>query len=235
MALDADAEVQIVLRPQGAELEAPEQRLVERAAERGAELIELPTAAMARVLDVSTPQRLAAVVTRPRFDLDDLLAAGPPEGPVVVLVGVSDPGNAGTLLRSAEAFGAAAVVCCEGSVDPFHPKTVRASAGSVLLVPLVTEVSPRPALAALGDAGVRRVGTVVRGGTDLRSAGLDGPLAIVLGSEAHGLPAGLEAALEELVTIPMSGRAESLNVAMAGTLVIFEAARRRQATATGEG
>ena len=83
-------------------------------------------------------------------------------------------------------------------------------------------------LAALGDHAVQRIGAVARGGVELGEAELTGPVAIVLGSEAHGLPEGLERLLDEVVTIPMSGRAESLNVAMAGTLMVFEAARRRQ-------
>jgi TrmH family RNA methyltransferase len=151
----------------------------------------------------------------------------PPPWPVLVLVDVADPGNAGTLLRSAEAAGATAVVFCAGSVDPFNPKTVRSSAGSLFHVPVVDGVEARAVLAALGAAGVHRVGTVARGGVALAEARLEPPVALVLGSEAHGLPDGLDALLDERVTIPMAGRAESLNVAMAGTLVAFEAARRR--------
>jgi TrmH family RNA methyltransferase len=194
----------------------------------GARLVEVPDGVLSRIMDTVTPPPLAAVVERRPATLEAVLADGPPTLPVLVLVDVSDPGNAGTLLRSAEAAGVAAVVFCSGSVDPFNPKTVRSSAGSLFLVPIVDGVDPTIALAALGDAGVRRVGTVARRGRPLDQACLDQPVAIVVGSEAHGLPEGLAAGLEELITIPMSGRAESLNVAMAGTLVVFEAARQRR-------
>jgi len=202
--------------------------LGERAADDGARLIEVPVGLMARLADTVTPQPLAAVVERAPATLDDVLAGGAPSLPVLVLVGVADPGNAGTLLRSAEAAGVAAVVFCAGCVDPYHPKTVRSSAGSIFLVPVVDGPAPEAVLAALGAAGVRRIGTVARDGVDLDAADLVGPLAVVLGSEAHGLAPELTTDLDELVTIPMSGRAESLNVAMAGTLVVFEAARRRR-------
>jgi RNA methyltransferase, TrmH family len=228
VALDAGAHVTSVLHDGGRPLDEADAAIGARAAAAGARLIEVPDGIMGRIVDTVTPQPLAAVVDRHPTTLESVLADGSPTLPVLVLVDVSDPGNAGTLLRSAEAAGVAAVVFCSGSVDPFNPKTVRSSAGSVFLVPIVEGVAPTIALAALGDAGVRRVGTVARGGTALDQAALDGPVAIVLGSEAHGLPEGLSAGLDELVTITMSGRAESLNVAMAGTLVVFEAARQRR-------
>lgn len=227
VALDAGAEVQLVVCAADAALAPDDESLAERAAAMGARLIEVPTSALAKITDTVTPQPLVSVVSLAAGSLADLLDRGVPELPLIVLVGVSDPGNAGTILRSAEAAGCAGVVFCRGSVDPFNPKTVRASAGSIFLVPVVDGPEPRLALAALGDHGVHRLGTVARGGTALGDAGLSGPLAIVLGSEAHGLPEGLERVLDEVVTIPMAGRAESLNVAMAGTLVVFEAARRR--------
>ncbi len=227
VALEAGADVTLVLRDGAAPLSDEVAALAERAARSGARLVELPPGVLAKITDTVTPQPVAATVARSPLSLDDLLAGEPPALPVLVLVGVSDPGNAGTLLRSAEAAGASAVVFCAGSVDPYHPKTVRASAGSIFLVPVVDGGDARVVLAALGDHEVRRLGTVARGGVDLAEAALRAPVAIVLGSEAHGLPDGLERVLDEVVTIPMSGRAESLNVAMAGTLMVFEAARRR--------
>ncbi len=227
VALDAGAEVALVLRDGEVPLTDEVAALARQARDAGARLVELVPGALAKITDTVTPQPLASVVARRPVSLDTLLADGPPALPVIVLVGVSDPGNAGTLLRSAEAAGAAAVVFCAGSVDPFHPKTVRASAGSIFLVPVVEGVDARVVLAALGDQAVPRIGTVARGGVELARAELAGPMAIVLGNEAHGLPDGLERVLDQVVTIPMSGRAESLNVAMAGTLMVFEAARRR--------
>ena len=228
VALDAGAEVSLVLRDGATPVTDEVAALAERAQASGARLVELGPGVLAKITDTVTPQPVAAVVARRPLTLDALFADGPPARPIIVLVGVSDPGNAGTLLRSAEAAGAAAVVFCAGSVDPYHPKTVRASAGSIFLVPVVDGGDARVVLAALGDHEVRRVGTVVRGGVDLAAAAFDGPVAIVLGSEAHGLPEGLERVLDQVVTIPMEGRSESLNVAMAGTLMVFEAARRHR-------
>jgi len=227
VALDAGAEVSLVVRDGEVPLTEDVAALAERAAHAGARLVELAPGAMAKITDTVTPQPVASVVARRPVTLEALVGDGPPALPIIVLVGVSDPGNAGTLLRSAEAAGSAGVVFCAGCVDPFRPKTVRASAGSIFLVPVVEGVEARLVLAALGDHGVPRLGTVARGGVALDQAALAGPVAIVLGNEAHGLPEGLERVLDEVVTIPMSGRAESLNVAMAGTLMVFEAARRR--------
>jgi TrmH family RNA methyltransferase len=228
VALDSGASLTHLLHDGERPLVDSDAALALRVEATGARLVEVPDGVLSRIMDTVTPPPLAAVVERRPATLEAVLADGPPTLPVLVLVDVSDPGNAGTLLRSAEAAGVAAVVFCSGSVDPFNPKTVRSSAGSLFLVPIVDGVDPTIALAALGDAGVRRVGTVARRGRPLDQACLDQPVAIVLGSEAHGLPEGLAAGLEELITIPMSGRAESLNVAMAGTLVVFEAARQRR-------
>lgn len=227
VALDAGVSIEMLVHDGSAVLDDPTVALAARARSSGARLIEVPAGVMARITDTVTPQPLAAVVGRNPTTLEAVLGDGVPSLPVLVLVGVSDPGNAGTLLRSAEAAGVAAVVFCAGSVDPFHPKTVRASAGSIFQVPVVDGVDPTVALASLADAGLRRVGTVARSGAPLEQARLSGPVAVVLGSEAHGLPDDLGAELDELVTIPMAGRAESLNVAMAGTLFAFECARRR--------
>ena len=229
LALDAGATVEVLLRDGESPPEEAERVLAERAAASGARLVELAPGAMSRVTDTVTPQPLAAVVTKPTWALAELLADAASRGrPLLVLADVNDPGNAGTLMRSAEAAGCAGVVCC-GGVDPFGPKTVRASAGAVFLVPVVEHPQVRLALAALGDARIHRIGLAARGGVDLDLADLRGPVAFVLGSESHGLPDGLDRALDEVVTIPMVGRSESLNVAMAGTLAVFEAARQRRA------
>ncbi len=230
VALDAGAPVELVVLDGGAGDDPTAAALATRAAAAGARVVVLAPGAMARITDAVTPQPLAAVVQRPTASLDSLLdGAADLDRPLVVLAEVSDPGNAGTLLRSAEASGCAGVISC-GGVDPYGPKTVRASAGAVFLVPIVEQPSLRWTLAALGDAGVRRIGLVAHGGQPLGEADVTGPVAFVLGSESHGLPDGLDRALDQVVTIATEGRGESLNVAMAGTLAVFEAARQRRAT-----
>jgi TrmH family RNA methyltransferase len=174
---------------------------------------------LARVTDTVSPQGIVAVAERTAAPGR---AGGEPL--VVVLAGVGDPGNAGTLLRSAEAAGASAVWAAAGSVDLWAPKVVRASAGALFHVPVRDGVEP----ADVRAAGLTVVGTSVRDGVAYERADLTGPCALVLGNEAHGLDDAWRAAVDRWVTIPMAGRAESLNVAMAGTLVCFEAARQRR-------
>jgi TrmH family RNA methyltransferase len=172
-----------------------------------------------------TPQPLLAVVPAVDVPLSHLLER--PVDLVVVCVDVRDPGNAGTVLRSAEAAGAGGVICCDGSVDVFNPKTVRASAGALFHVPVVAGGDPDEVLDQLGRAGLRRIGTAARGGVPYTDADMTGPVAIVLGNEAHGLSRDLTSRLDGLITIPMAGRAESLNVGMAAAVICFEVARQR--------
>jgi TrmH family RNA methyltransferase len=183
---------------------------------------------LAKAVDTTTPQPVAAVAARPEVALEVALAAAAAGPLVLVLVDVADPGNAGTLLRAAEASGAAAVLFCGGSVDPCNPKCVRASAGALFHLPVSVGGDAVAVLEGLGKVGVQRAATVVRAGTPHHQADLTGPIALVLGSEAHGLPASLDALVDLRCTIPMAGRSESLNVAMAGSVLCFEALRQRE-------
>jgi TrmH family RNA methyltransferase len=178
---------------------------------------ELGNGVLERVATTQHPQPLLAVVRRRRWARRDLHGATF----VVVLAAVSDPGNAGTILRSAEAAGADAVVTTPGSVDLTNPKVVRASAGALFHVPTVELVEP----SAVATLDLRRYGAVAEGGVPHTEAPLADPLALVLGHETHGLPSDLE--LDGLVSIRHAGRAESLNVAMAATVLCFEVARQR--------
>jgi TrmH family RNA methyltransferase len=216
--------VQEVLAVPGA---APE--VVDAARGRGIAVHHVVAEVLARSLDTTTPQGVAAIASRPEVPVDAAIAAAA-RGPLaLVLVGVGDPGNAGTLVRAAEAAGASAVLFCGGSVDPCNPKCVRASAGALFHLPVSGGGDALAVLEGLGRAGVRRAATVVRDGTPYDAVDLRGPVALVLGSEAHGLPAGLEAQLDDRLSIPMAGRSESLNVAMAGAVLCFESLRQRRA------
>jgi TrmH family RNA methyltransferase len=178
-----------------------------------------------RVATTATPQPILAVAPRPAGATPSGFTRG---GCVLVLAGVSDPGNVGTLLRAAEASGAVGVVAGPGTADVFSPKVVRASAGSIFGVPLAVVDDLPAALTVLGAHGRRRYGTVAVGGRPYTGAGvLTGTVALVLGNEAHGLPDDVGAAIDELLTIPMAGAVESLNVAMAGSVLLFEAKRQR--------
>ncbi len=201
--------------------------LLERAARAGAAVHEARATDLARVVDTVTPQPVAAIARLPLATAADAAAVAGPLA--LVLVGVADPGNAGTLLRSAEAAGAGAVLFCDDAVDPFSPKCVRSSAGSLFRLAVVREGDAGAAIDALVAAGLHTVATVARHGRPYDEVDLGRPVALVLGSEAHGLPDHLVDRADSAVTIPMAGRAESLNVAMTGTILGFDAARRRRA------
>lgn len=182
-----------------------------------------------RVLSTVSPQPLAAIVSLPAHDVGSLRAER--GGVVLVLAGISDPGNAGTLVRSAEASGAVGVACSAGSVDPFNPKVVRAAAGSLFRLPVVA--SPLDDVALVESLAPRRtVVSVPTGGVPHAAVDWTGPIALVVGAEAQGASAALLDAADELCTIRMAGRVESLNAAMAGTVLLFEAARHRVMTTT---
>ena len=230
-ALDRGAEIEsLYVAPEGASSSAVE-RVVARAAESGVRVFELAPGVLERVADTVTPQPVLGVVRTPSATLDDL----GPAGFVVVCVDVRDPGNAGAVIRAADAAGSDGVVCCEGTVDPFNPKTVRASAGSVLHLPVVVGTGAQDALDALARRGFRRLAAVAHGGVAHTEADLSLPLAIVLGNEAAGLPDWLVGSVDGRVTVPMPGRAESLNVSMAAAVLCFEVARRRSNLPVTEG
>ncbi len=222
-ALTAGAELEAVFAEPG----APEDLLSE-AQTAGVPVVEVADAGLAAVVSTRTPQPVAAIAPWCDRPVGDIVRAACERAlPVLVLVDVSDPGNAGTLVRAAEAAGAAGVVFGGDSVDPFSPKCVRATSGSLFHLPLARAVDAAPMLAELGAAGLRRVATSVDAPVSIYDAELGGAIALIVGSEARGLTSEVEAAVDEWVTITMAGRSESLNVAMAGAVVCFEALRQR--------
>jgi TrmH family RNA methyltransferase len=175
--------------------------------------------------DTVTPVGLVAVCEPRAVTLADVVAGRP--GLVVVAVGISEPGNAGTLIRLADAMGAAAVVLAGHSVDPYNAKCLRASTGSVFTVPVVVASDPADTVTSLGEAGLQVLATTVDGEITLDDAEplLSAPTAWLFGSEAHGLPSELAALADRRVRIPMSGGAESLNVAAAAAICLYLSAR----------
>ncbi len=172
------------------------------------------------------PQGVAALARWKELSREDVLAKSP-AGPILVIAGVQDPGNLGTILRSAEAFGAGGVLLGEGTVSPYNPKVVRASAGSVFRVPLArTKLSE--SLGWMKDHGLRLVGTASHKGTPLDQAKMAGPLAIFVGSEGSGLPRDLIKEMNDVVAIPQVREVESLNVGVAASIVLYEVMRQKQ-------
>lgn len=234
-ALDAGAVLEDLLVEPGGHPDPELDGLVARARGAGVPTAELEPGTLARVTDAVTPQPVLAVARWCDVALDQVAAAAarPGAGPVVVLHDVRDPGNVGTLVRTAEAAGARAVVVAGTSADVFGPKAVRSSAGAVFHVALVVAPDGDAALDVLAAAGLRLIGTAADAATAHDEAHLTGPLALVLGNEADGLPPGVLARVDERVAIPIEGRAESLNVAAAGAVLCFEAARQRRRLAGG--
>lgn len=217
----------VYYEPSGADSDA-----VRSARSSGVDVHEVQQGALAKVLDLATPQAVVAVADIVEHSLSQVLAAALDQTrPVLALVELQDPGNAGTLVRVAEAAGCAGVVFTERCVDAHNPKTVRASAGALLRLPVVQGVIAADLLAASAAAGMPSWATVKGDGTSLDDAQLVGGCLLLVGSEAHGLGDEVVTAATHRLTIPMDGAVESLNAAVAGSLVAFEAARQRRTCA----
>ena len=182
---------------------------------------DLKEGVLEKIGTTRTPQPVLGVAPTPSMVSVDAIAAGL----VVVCAGVADPGNLGTIIRSAEGAAAAAIIVADG-VDPWNPKVVRGSAGAVLGVPLAVVDDIAGAPGALRARGWRAVGTDADATETYTAVDLGGSIALVLGSEAHGLPNAVAAALDVVVQIPMAGEIESLNVAVAASILMFESARQ---------
>jgi len=194
------------------------------------EALLLPDRLFDSAVPSDTPQGVAALVRLKEFSIDDLLERLH-VGPIMVLAGLQDPGNLGTILRSAEAFGSAGVVTGEGTVSPFNSKVIRASAGSVFRLPLVVAKSAgelEDVVVRLKASGLRLIATSSHKGTTLDQANLTGSLAIFVGNEGSGVPRDLVTKMDETVAIPHTPQVESLNAGVAGSIVLYEAARQRR-------
>ena len=230
VALEAGAPVESVyVAPEGRDHPAVVE-VSARAFEAGSRVFDLGPGVLERVADTVTPQPVLAVVGFESPDLSVLRGTDL----VVVCADVRDPGNAGTLIRTADAAGAGGVVCCDGTVDPYNPKTVRASAGSVFHLPVVAGGETVSVVETLGAWGLRTLGTVVRDGVDYADVNLTGPVALIFGNEASGLGAEVLEVLDATVTIPMAGRAESLNVSVSAAVLCFEVLRQRRKSEPGQ-
>jgi len=192
---------------------------------------EISERAAAGLSETVHPQGLVAVCRSVDVELSQALAGRPRL--VVLLVEANDPGNAGTILRTADAAGADAVLFAGDSVDLYNGKLVRASAGSLFHLDVVTGLDPVSAIAACRDAGLRTLATSGAGSRELDELIDDGdlaaPTAWIFGNEAHGLPSELLAAPDRTVRVPIYGAAESLNLAAAAAVCLYSSARAQRA------
>ena len=199
----------------------------------------------ASVAGTETPQGVAALFRQRTWEFDDVVrgaaaADGSLRGEtalVMVMAAVQDPGNIGTIVRSAEAFGATGVVTTRGSADPWSPKALRASAGSGLRVPILRGMAIPVLLAQLRVAGIRIVAASSHSGAFSRAgaeaaADLREAVAIFIGNEGAGLPREIENVADGRISIPMAAGVESLNAGVAASVVLYEAARQRQRLTT---
>jgi RNA methyltransferase, TrmH family len=194
------------------------------------ETLLLPDKLFDSVLPSETPQGVAALVRWKEFSLEDVLDRMQ-VGPILVIAGLQDPGNLGTILRSAEAFGSAGVVLGEGTVSPFNSKVIRASAGSVFRLPVVVAKSEgglEQVCAKFRTKNVRLMTTSSHKGTPVDQANLTGAVAVFVGSEGAGVPRSLMNQMDETIAIPHAAQVESLNAGVAGSIVLYEAARQRK-------
>jgi TrmH family RNA methyltransferase len=174
----------------------------------------------------TTPAGIIATADMPTFEMDELFAGKPPL--VVIAHAIQDPGNLGTIFRTALAASATGVILTHGTVDCFNPKVVRAAMGALFAMPTVRDVSLADAAAAVRHRGLRVVGCEPTAEISLFDADLSGPVAIVLGNEGQGFTASDLENVDEQVSIPMNPASESLNVAICGAIVLFNAVRQRR-------
>jgi TrmH family RNA methyltransferase len=190
------------------------------------EVLLVPRELLDSVLATETPQPVAALVEPPKWTWEEVFAVHAKAPLIVVLAGLQDPGNLGTILRSAEAFGAQAVISLPGTVSAWNPKAVRASAGSVFRLPLLP-ASAKECFARLRAAGVRIFSTAVEGAKAADRVDLAGAVALVIGNEGNGVPKDVAAEADGAVTIPCPGKVESLNAAVAASVLLYAASRQR--------
>lgn len=201
------------------------QALLEMAVRKGVRIMVVESCVMSELADTDTPQGVLAVMRQPNYRLEDLI--GSRQALVVVVDGVQDPGNLGTIIRSADAAAANCAILLKGTVDLYNPKTLRSTMGSLFHLPVVTDVEPDNVLNLLSEAGLQLVVGAPSAARTVGSLDLTRPTALVVGSEARGPSSEVIQRAAHLVRIPMPGRAESLNVATAASILLYEAVRQR--------
>jgi RNA methyltransferase, TrmH family len=207
---------------------SPLARIAKAIKTRGGRTLKVTDQVLAAMSPVQHPSGVVAIARARPADVRVVMATVADLPLVLVLAGLQDPGNVGAIVRAAAAFGASGVVAIEGSANPFGWKALRGAMGGTFRLPIAARGSLPEVIASARELGVRLVAAVPRGGTPLPALDLREPTAIVLGGEGAGLSAAVMAAVDETVTIPMQAPAESLNVAIAAALILYEAMRQRQ-------
>jgi RNA methyltransferase, TrmH family len=199
--------------------------IIEDALESDIAVIEVTEQVLKSLTDTSTPQGIVATAAISEHDVGDLAAAATL---LLVLADVRDPGNAGTLIRSAVASGASGIVFARGSVDPLHPKTVRSSAGAMFHIPIARSVGLEAAVEACRASELTVLEANANSERAYEAVDMTRPFALLLGNESWGLPREKRHLVDGDVGIPMAGEIDSVNVGTAGSVLMFEAARQRR-------
>jgi RNA methyltransferase, TrmH family len=203
--------------------------------ERGASLLDhvarlhcrgavVPQRIMEAICDVESPQGAVALVVQPRFEIDEVFAG---KGPVVLLEGLQDPGNVGTIVRAAEGAGASGVVTTAGTAEPYSPKALRASMGSAFRLPIARRITLEDAIGVARKRKMAVVGSAANGTATHTEDGLAKPFLLLVGNEGSGLSKSARKAADRTVSVPLVASVESLNAAVATAVILFEAARQR--------
>lgn len=205
------------------------ERLEKAANSRKLEVVRLSAALMKAVSSLTTPPGVMAIANMPVWYEEEVLKS---RRPLLLLCGLQDPGNMGTIIRTAEAAGSGGVFCAPGSVDPYNPKVVRGCMGSILRVPVIFVESPSDFIEKVSGLGYRTIATGVsaKRSTVCYDQDLKSPFLLLIGQEAAGLPLELADLSQQTISIPMEGEVESLNAATAAGIILFEAKRQRAAT-----
>ncbi|MDR3592889.1 MAG: RNA methyltransferase [Negativicutes bacterium] len=202
-------------------------KVLKSLAAEGCRMVQVPEGVFSKAADTEMPQGILIVAAKRHFAFSDLL---PPDSPplIAVLDGIQDPGNAGVLIRTADAAGCSGVILTRGCADLFAAKTVRATMGSLFHLPVLAGLSHDELLAALATAALPVAAAALESAVPYYLSDLTGPLAIAFGNEGQGLSPALLAAAGCRLVVPQYGLAESLNVAAAAAVILFEAARQRR-------
>jgi RNA methyltransferase, TrmH family len=216
---------QVAVAAQQVEAGSPIAQLAHALERDGVDVVVASEAVMSAMSPVRTPSGIVAIVSRVPVAIAAICQQ--PHALIVAAVDVQDPGNLGALLRASEAGGATGAIVCGTSAQPFSWKAVRGSMGSVLRLPVAAGATPEALLKCAGKFGVRTVASVPRGGAAPHDVDWRGRVLIFVGGEGPGLTAGVIEACDERVSIPMEPPVESLNVAVAGALLVYEARRQR--------
>lgn len=199
-------------------------------ASNGIRMYQVDEKVMAKLSDTKAPQGVLAVIRTPEQNLRQLRpgTASDNNAPVIILDRVQDPGNLGTIIRTADAVGALGLILLEGCVDAYSPKVVRASMGSLFHLPVVQDVTAEEALTWCYRNGYEPAATAMKNAQNVYKADISKKMAFLFGNEANGVAEELQAAAETRLFIPMIGLAESMNVAMAAGIILFEGLRQRK-------